>query len=852
MIIPPAVTSQAVIFDLTDTADERFDRPVEAVLVALLAFMPLALGAVQPWSETVVAAAAALMSLGLAAKLLARADVRLVRTWAYAPVVALVGLVVLQLVPLPAWLLRLVSPNTVALRAELMQGLPEEARYSLRFVTPSFYPEATLGHLRLLLAVVAIFVVTLNVVRRLEQVKRLLGAIAVIGTVVAWIALVQNLNDAQRIYGLVPIDSNQATSGPFVNHSHGAQFFNLSLGAALGLMLMHLDQLPRRRVDERTSRAAVALAQPVTWQIRMLACAVVAMAVCVPLTLSRGGMIALLAAALFTTLVLATRRGMGGRTWIFVGIVLAAAAVLLVFRFDEVLHRATSAGDPESLGGRIDILRGSRDIGRKFPLFGTGLGTFAVMFPMFDPSSIVKIAEHAENEYAQLVVETGAVGALALLAFLLVVAVAYVRSVRGAPSPMASGAMGLGFGVVAILVHSAADFGQHVPAVAALTAVSCALMINLAHATKRRQEAPGYEPPAPHSSRWWRVGGAGVVLVVAALVAWDAVQALRGAWHSASAERVAQRLKQAGWQGADRDFAELLVPAQAAARVRPRDVVYRYELNRYRWRALARREPLGERDAADVRRVVDELLACVRACPAYAPPYLLAGQLMIEVLHEPRGEALVRTGLRLAPTNPDGNIAVAMLDARAGRWPDAARRLRRTMQISPDHRAEVIDVALYEVHRPALALELAGSDRALLARVARAQTEVAAEAQARAERALLDESARPDATAATLAEAARLAGGHGDRPTAIQLLRRATTLDYAALDLRLELARLFVEEGQPEQALREARNVLQQSPSNAAAKAMVAELQKPATRPASQPSTVPATAPATQAGFKIS
>ena len=63
------MTSQAVIFDLTDTSDERFDRPIEAMLAALLAFMPLALGAVQPWSELVVVAAAALMSLALAAKL---------------------------------------------------------------------------------------------------------------------------------------------------------------------------------------------------------------------------------------------------------------------------------------------------------------------------------------------------------------------------------------------------------------------------------------------------------------------------------------------------------------------------------------------------------------------------------------------------------------------------------------------------------------------------------------------------------------------------------------------------------------------------------------------------------------
>jgi hypothetical protein len=470
---------------------------------------------------------------------------------------------------------------------------------------------------------------------------------------------------------------------------------------------------------------------------------------------------------------------------------------------------------------------------------------------MFDPSSIVKVAEHAENEYAQLLVETGTVGVALMLAFLLVVAVAYVRSVRGAPSPMASGAIGLGFGIVAILVQSAADFGQHVPAIAALTAASCALLINLAHATKRRQEALGYEPPTARVPRRWRAAGALALIAVVAFITLDAANVLRASNRFAAAGAVARRLERSNWRGSDRDFAELLVPAQAAARIRPRDVTYRYELNRYRWRALSRGAPLDERDLADARRIVWETLACARLCPTYAPPYLLAGQLLNDVLRDPRGEALVRAGLRLAPTNPDANIAVAVLDARAGRWREAGERLQRTMEMSPDHREDAIEVALNEMNRSQLALELAGNDRALLARVARGGGDVAGEAQARAERALLDEARQPGASAATLAEAAQLALRNRDRATAIQFLRRATTIDYAALDLRLELARLFIAEGQPDQALREARNVLQQSPSHAVAKAMVAELQRPSTRPASQPSSVPTTVPATQAGFRI-
>jgi hypothetical protein len=111
---------------------------------------------------------------------------------------------------------------------------------------------------------------------------------------------------------------------------------------------------------------------------------------------------------------------------------------------------------------------------------------------------------------------------------------------------MASGALGLGFGVVAILVHSAADFGQHVPAVAALTAVSCALLINLAHATARRRDAVGYEPAAARVPRRWRVAATLVVLVVACAVVLDAAKVLRASAAFAAARGVAQGLERTG------------------------------------------------------------------------------------------------------------------------------------------------------------------------------------------------------------------------------------------------------------------------------------------------------------------
>src|SRR5262245_34326259 len=116
--------SATVYFDLADTSDAVFDRPIEGMLVGLIAFCPLALGAVQAWSESVYVAVALLMALTLTLKLLLRPDVPFIKSWTYWPIALFLLLVVLQLVPLPATIIRAISPNTYEIKSRLLSDLP--------------------------------------------------------------------------------------------------------------------------------------------------------------------------------------------------------------------------------------------------------------------------------------------------------------------------------------------------------------------------------------------------------------------------------------------------------------------------------------------------------------------------------------------------------------------------------------------------------------------------------------------------------------------------------------------------------------------------------------------------------
>ena len=50
---------------------------------------------------------------------------------------------------------------------------------------------------------------------------------------------------------------------------------------------------------------------------------------------------------------------------------------------------------------------------KDFPLFGSGLGTFTYIFPMYRSLHIEGLATHAENDFLQLAAEAGLIGVFA-------------------------------------------------------------------------------------------------------------------------------------------------------------------------------------------------------------------------------------------------------------------------------------------------------------------------------------------------------------------------------------------------------------------------------------------------------
>lgn len=147
--------------------------------------------------------------------------------------------------------------------------------------------------------------------------------------------------------------------------------------------------------------------------------------------------------------------------------IVAGAAVILAASvgLTPVLDRFAPDEVAQQAGGRWALTIDSLQAALALMPLGSGLGTFADVFPRYQAGAIIGFADHAHNDYAELLVELGIAG----LAVIVLLAVAYAtrwRSViRGRRSRRTRFVqIAAGLGMLALIIHGLFDFNFHIPA----------------------------------------------------------------------------------------------------------------------------------------------------------------------------------------------------------------------------------------------------------------------------------------------------------------------------------------------------------------------------------------------------
>lgn len=827
-------------FAQRDSLEQGLGWAIEAIVGAVLILSPLAFGSVEFAPQWWI-----LLGLGAAVTLMAvrwiafPQTMTLTFTLAYVPIVLFLLLVVLQTLPLSASLLSTLSPRAAAAWSAAAQALPG---VSIR-PTLSLYPLATERHLRLVLIVATVFFIVLNHFRDRDQIIRLLAAMVASGGVVGAIAISQNLIAGPSMW--LDVQTTHPDSGPFMNHSAFGQFMNLCIGAALALLLIGIKhKVGDRIVSFRSLRhhllrkGSAALVAPVIFLL--------VAPVLIALSLTRGGVLSFIIAGAIAGIVLGvTQSGRGKRTLLAV-LGFLVLLVALKFGFDQTYDRMATLRDVHETGGgvRLQMLRDMAPMARDFPIFGVGLGAFSHVFPSYDTAAISSFATHAENEYAQLLVETGLVGISLIALFILIVLYNTYATVRFGRRSIHAGAVGLMYGFLAILIHSASDFGQHVPAIACLTAATTALLVRLGIDARASRATHNHTNGVSHAmddasaiesiSRQPSFAKRGLV-VASALV-------FLGVWGWMLSRTTTEARAEALWMQAKKDYTEMATRGLAdasdgefiralgnmskAADLVPNDADYSFGLNVTRWQSIDRYD--RALTAGFLEKISQASLDLSATAPYFGPAVAFAGQVRYFDLGDDAGIPLIRRGRDLAPYSREASFAVALLDAREKKWDECMANLRHAISLGAS-RSEAAQLLAERFERTDLAIELVEGSRTGMISLAQSlermgQADAANALLERSTQLLITEASKPDAPVdaiVQLADAYMRAGHHED---AIPLYRRALAVRFDRSEWRTALIHALVAAGDMNAATSEARTNYRLNPGNAAARELLEDL----------------------------
>ena len=151
---------------------------------------------------------------------------------------------------------------------------------------------------------------------------------------------------------------------------------------------------------------------------------------------------------------------------------------------DAVISRFFSMS--ESFEERWKIWVNTFQIFKDFPIFGSGLGTFIQIFPMYRSFHISGLVTHAENDFLQLASEVGLLGIGLLLVTFLFILFKGVSRIRSMSYENPKRYMGIGglVGILALMFHSLVERNIQVPSNAFLYTFIMALVLRTGVASK--------------------------------------------------------------------------------------------------------------------------------------------------------------------------------------------------------------------------------------------------------------------------------------------------------------------------------------------------------------------------------
>ncbi|MGW8158688.1 MAG: O-antigen ligase family protein [Desulfoprunum sp.] len=485
--------------------------PLHVFTLALI-FAPLAFGTVEHWSITtleLLVGAAALLYFGI--------------TWisrqqhlavpGFLPLLLLLALMVVQIVPLPPAVLKVLSPHAFAAYVPVAD-LADQGRW----LPISLNQKATIQELFRISSCAMAYILTIQLLNAPVPLKKTTNFVIFLAVGIAFLAILQQVSSPDRIYWFRTVPENAHPFGPWVNPNQFAGYIEMISPLALALFLFYK---PRIDSDQSWRERFVALfTQPEANRYFYYGFGSILLVLAVFVSLCRGGIISVTLACMAFIVLYGTKKQQRGRLTLMMLICFAFLAVSW-FGWDLVVAEFRHGFDSEGRirDARLTLWRDSLAIVKDYPLLGSGFGTFQQVYPRYKSLTDTLSYNHAHNDYLELLTDGGLAGFLLASWFVLAVLRHGWRMVRARRDHYAV-LVGIGAisGIFAMLMHGITDFNMHNGAVGLYFFFLCGLLVAAVNVrfNYAAQESLLAKLPIRHNGVFVLLSGClfGVILIV--------------------------------------------------------------------------------------------------------------------------------------------------------------------------------------------------------------------------------------------------------------------------------------------------------------------------------------------------
>jgi O-antigen ligase len=471
------------------------ERGCLAIFFVWLAWLPLPFGSVvEAARRPLVAVPLALGAVACLIRFVATRDrastaqpTRAWLVWGYGTLLfCAVG--ALQLIPLPASVLNSVSPEsyriwTHASRVASLAGVPTGTLHPV-----SVDPRATTLELFRLVGLFATFLLAALLIRNHTR-RMVLISFAGLS---ALFQMAYGVHEAAlgryAIWGWPNRLIHGRVTGTFVNPNHFAHY--VALAVPLALFVAAMAWRETRGEEVPLGRRLVRLFEHHIIAFSFGILTAIACVAAVLLAQSRGALLALAAGLALAAALLPQKKVLRIACAAAGGLLVVVALVVFLGTERTVARFAPNEFERATLVGRKIGVEAAVGVWNRFPILGSGLGTFERVVSMEQTQDLAKMYHHAHNDYAEIAATAGTLGIVTALVTLIGGYVFLVRLTRDRELSWKRRAFQLAAlaSLTIALVHALFDFNFFIPAnPATLAAILGAAVASVDHDRRTRR-----------------------------------------------------------------------------------------------------------------------------------------------------------------------------------------------------------------------------------------------------------------------------------------------------------------------------------------------------------------------------